>query len=62
MQFLRGLGGPFLVCLSKVQDELKLTAEQRENLDEALQGRFDDAVKLIQKLGGVNPEERRITV
>jgi F0F1-type ATP synthase delta subunit len=45
-----------------VQDELKLTAEQRENLDEALQGRFDDAVKLIQKLGGVNPEERRITV
>jgi hypothetical protein len=52
------LHGPFLVCREKVQDDLKLTKEQKEKVDEHLQERLPDLMEFLQKLDGVKADER----
>ena len=52
------LGGPFLVSRDKVQEELKLTGEQKEKLDRHLQELWPDAMPFLQKLEGLEQEKR----
>jgi Tol biopolymer transport system component len=52
------LGSPALVFRGKVQDELRLTDEQKKKVDEAVQGQLHEATKLFGKLGGLEPQER----
>jgi hypothetical protein len=53
------LEGPVLVFREKVQEELKLTNEQKEKLDQHLQELLPDAMQFFQKLDGVKREERQ---
>ena len=57
-QLTEAVGGPYLVFRDKVQDDLKLSTEQKEKLGEKLQERVQDAMAFFQKLEGVGPEER----
>ena len=41
-----------------MQDDLKLSTEQKEKLGEKLRERVQDAMAFFQKLEGVEPEER----
>ena len=52
------LQGSFLVFREKVQDDLKLTSEQKEKLEEHLQERLPDTMQFLQKLDGLKNEER----
>jgi hypothetical protein len=52
------LQGPFLVCREKVQDDLKLTKEQKEKVDQHLQEGLPDTMQFLQKLDGLSGEER----
>ncbi len=54
----QALGGSFLVFRDKLQEELKLTADQKEKLEQHLQQVLPDAMQFFQKLEGVKPEER----
>ncbi len=49
------LGGSFLVTRDKVQDELKMTRDQKEKLERHI----PDLVQSFQKLDGLNPEDRK---
>ena len=49
-QIVQTLGPTFLVFRAKVQDELKLSAEQREKLQERLASTVQDAQPFFQKL------------
>lgn len=51
-------GGPFLVLRDKVQEELKLTQPQKESLDHFLRESLPEFVPFLQKLEGLNPEQR----
>ena len=53
------LGGSFLVSRDKVQEELKLTKEQKEKLEQHLQELLPDAMKFFQKIKGMKAEERK---
>jgi hypothetical protein len=57
-QITQALGPTFLVFRCKVQNELKLSDEQREKLEKRLQETVPNAMQLFQKLGGRKPEER----
>jgi hypothetical protein len=57
-QLTETVGGPYVVFRDKVQDDLKLSTEQKEKLGEKLQERVQDAMAFFQKLEGVGPEER----
>ena len=46
------VGSTFLVFRDKVQKELKLTREQKEKLDQHLQGLLPDAMQMLQKSKG----------
>ena len=52
------LGGSFLVSRDKVQEELKLTEEQKEKLEQHLRELLPDAMQFFQKIEGLKPEER----
>ncbi len=57
-QLSQALGGPFLVFRDKVHDDLKLTNEQKEKLEEHLKERLPDIMQFFQKLDGLKGEER----
>jgi hypothetical protein len=57
-QVVEALGPPFLVFRDKVQDDLRLTAEQKQKLEERLQEIVPDAMQFFQKLQDAKPEER----
>jgi hypothetical protein len=53
------VGGSFIVSRDKVQEELKLTKEQKEKLEQLLREVLPHAVQLFQKIQGLDPAERR---
>jgi Spy/CpxP family protein refolding chaperone len=53
------LGGSFLVSRDKVQEELKLTEEQKEKLEHHFREVLPDAMQFFQKIHGMKPEERK---
>ena len=53
------VGGSFIVSRDKVQEELKLTKEQKEKLDQLLREVLPDAMQLFQKIQGLDPAERK---
>jgi hypothetical protein len=52
------LGPSFLVFRDKVQEELKLSNEQKKKLEKRLQGTQQDTMQLFQRLVDEEPEER----
>jgi Asp-tRNA(Asn)/Glu-tRNA(Gln) amidotransferase C subunit len=50
--------GPFLVFRDAVQEDLKLTAEQKEKVEEQLREQLPDLMQFFQSLEGVKGEER----
>jgi hypothetical protein len=57
-QIAETLGPPFLVFRDKVQEELKLSDEQKKKLEKRLQDTVQDAMPFFQNLGDKKPEER----
>jgi len=57
-QITETLGPPFLVFRDKVQEELKLSDEQKKKLEKRLQDTVQDTMQLFQKLADKEPEER----
>jgi Spy/CpxP family protein refolding chaperone len=57
-QLTETLGPPFLVFRDKVQEELKLSDEQKKKLEKRLQDTVQDAMPFFQNLGDKKPEER----
>jgi len=53
------LGGSFVVSRDKVQEDLKLTEEQKEKLEEHFRELLPDAMQVFQKVKGLKPEERK---
>jgi len=58
-QLAETLGPPFLVFRDKVQKELKLTREQKKNLDDRLQATVQDTMQFFQNRQDAKPEERQ---
>jgi hypothetical protein len=54
------LQGSFVVFRAKVQEDLKLTREQREKLEQHLQELHPDLMEFFQKIDGLKGEEREI--
>ncbi len=52
------LQGSFVVFREKVQDDLKLTSEQKDKLEEHLKELLADIMQLFQKIDGLKGEER----
>ena len=57
-EIAHNLQGPFLVFRDAVQEELKLTAEQKEKVEEQLREQLPDIMQFFQSLDGVKGEER----
>jgi hypothetical protein len=57
-QLQEALGSPFAVFRAKVQDELKLSANQEQKFDDELQTRVQEAMEFFQKLEGRAPKDR----
>jgi hypothetical protein len=57
-QLTEALGPPFLVFRDKVQEELHLSDEQKQQLVKQLRETVQDAMQFFQKLEGLKPEER----
>ena len=57
-QLTEMLGPTFLVFHDKVQEELKLSDEQKKKLENQLQDTAEDAEQLFHKLFGEEPQER----
>jgi len=57
-QLTEAIGGPYIVFREKVQDDLKLTAEQKGKLEEKLPELIQEAMAFFQKMEGVGPAER----
>jgi hypothetical protein len=57
-QLVEALGLPFLVFRDKVQDDLKLSDEQKRKMAKHLQGTVQETMRFFQKLDGLKPEER----
>jgi hypothetical protein len=57
-QLTETLGPPFLVFRDKVQEELKLSDEQKKKLEKRLQDTVQDAMQFFQSLGDKKPAER----
>ncbi len=53
------IGGSFLVSRDKVQDELKLTDEQKEKLEQHLRDLLPDVVRFFENIHDLKPEERK---
>jgi hypothetical protein len=52
------LQGPYLVLREKVQDDLKLTKDQKEKVEDHIRERLPDIMPFLQKLDGLQGEER----
>ena len=52
------LHGSVVVFREKVQEDLKLTGEQKEKLEEHLRELLPDAMQFFQSMEGLKPEER----
>jgi hypothetical protein len=52
------LQGSFVVFRAKVQEDLKLSTEQKEKVEEHLKERISEAMQLFQKIDGLKGEER----
>jgi Spy/CpxP family protein refolding chaperone len=52
------LQGSFVVFREKVQEDLKLSEEQKEKLEEHLKEHLPDAMQFFQKIDGLKGEER----
>ena len=57
-QITEALGGPYVIFLEKVQDDLNLSAEQKETLTETFPERVQETMAFFQKLEGAEPAER----
>src|ERR1700677_1846640 len=57
-EIAHNLQGPFAVFRDSVQEDLKLTAEQKEKGEEHLRERLPDIMEFFQSLEGVTGEER----
>ena len=57
-EIAHNLQGPFVVFRDAVQEDLKLTDEQKEKVEEHLRERLPDIMQFFQSLDGVNGEER----
>jgi Spy/CpxP family protein refolding chaperone len=57
-EIAHNLQGPFAVFRDIVQEDLKLTAEQKEKVEEHLRERLPDLMEFFQSLEGVTGEER----
>jgi hypothetical protein len=57
-QLTEALGPPFIVFRDKVQEELKLSDEQKKKLERQLQDTVQDAMKFFEKAKDLKPEER----
>jgi len=57
-EIAKNLHGPFMVFRDKVQDDLKLTGEQKEKVEEHLRERLPDIMQFFQSLDGLSGEER----
>lgn len=57
-QLTEMLGPPFLVFRDKVQEELRLSDEQKQKLQKRLQDTVQGAMQFFQMLGDKKPEER----
>src|SRR5439155_8120875 len=57
-QIAEMLGPPFLAFRDKVQEELKLSDEQKKKLEKRLQDTHQDTMQLFQRLVEKEPEER----
>ncbi len=57
-QLAQALGGSFVVFRDKVQEDLKLSKEQKEKLEQHLQERLPDAMKFFEKINDLKGEER----
>jgi len=57
-QITETLGPPFLVFRDQVQEELKLSDEQKKKLEKRLQDTVQGAMQFFQRLGDNKPEER----
>jgi hypothetical protein len=53
------VGGSFIVSRDEVQEDLKLTAEQKEKLQALLGELVPDALRFFRKIQGLNPEDRK---
>ncbi len=54
----RALHGSFLVFYARVQEDLKLTTEQKDKLEQHLQERYPDAMQFFQKIERLKREDR----
>jgi hypothetical protein len=52
------LGGSFVVFRAKVHEDLKLSNEQKEKLEQHLQERIPETMQFFQKIDGLKGEER----
>ncbi len=52
------LQGSFLVFRNKVQEDLRLTADQKEKLEQYFKACLPDAMKFFEKIDGLKREER----
>lgn len=57
-QITETLGPPFVVFRDKVQEELKLSDEQKKKLEKRFQDTVQDAMQFFQSLGDKKPEQR----
>jgi hypothetical protein len=57
-QLMEALGPAFMVFHDKVQEELKLSNEQKKKLEKRLQDTVQDAMPFFEKLSDKKPEER----
>jgi len=57
-QLIDVLGGPFVVFRDKVQDELKLSDEQRQKLLEKFPPYVHETMKMFDRVKDLGPEER----
>ncbi len=57
-QIRQALGPSFLVFRDEVQEDLKLSDEQKQKLEKRRQDTFQDAMQFFQKLGDKRPQER----
>ena len=53
-EIAHNLQGPFVVFRDIVQEDLKLTAEQKEKVEEHLRERLPDIMEFFQSIEGVN--------
>ena len=57
-EIAHNLHGPFMVFRDAVQEDLKLTGEQKEKVEEHLRERLPNIMQFFQSMQGLKPEER----